>query len=85
MAGAKQSIPVARMKSSATSSDWIVAGGIRADAVLDALDPLDLAFDGGAVPPRLGHDLDALPAVLLDGELGGIEEHRVPAHGQARR
>jgi hypothetical protein len=37
-----------------------------------------------AVAARLRHDLDALALVLLDGELAGVEEDRVPALRQAR-
>ena len=56
---------------------------VRADAVLDAADALDLPFHVGAVLARLGHDLEALAFVLLDRQLVGVEEDRVPARGQA--
>ena len=78
MAGAKQSTPVCRMKSSATSSERALAGLVGADAVLDALDGLDLAFDGGPERVRLGHDLGTQVAVLLDAQPRAVEEDGVP-------
>ncbi len=56
---------------------------VGADVVLHAADTLDLALDVGTVTARLGHDLDALPLVLLDGQVVRVEEHRVPARCQA--
>src|SRR5205085_1246136 len=52
---------------------------VRADAVLDALDALDLTLDVRAVPAGLGDHLHRLPQVLGDVELVRVEQHRVPA------
>ena len=57
IAGAKQSIPVASMKPSATSKRLPVRLLIGADAVLDPFDALDLALDVGAVALGFGDDL----------------------------
>ena len=79
MAGAKTSTSVRSRKSRTTSSDLPLGLGVGADAVLDAGDRLDLALDVRAVPAGLGDDLDRLPLVLLDRQVRGVEEHRVPA------
>ena len=61
-----------------------LAALLAADAVLDPDDALDLPLDLSAVAVGLGHHLDGLARVLLDVELGAVEEHRVPAGPQAR-
>ena len=57
--------------------------GVGADPVLDTGDRLDLTLDVGTVLPGLGDDLDRLPEVLLDRQMRGVEEHRVPAELEA--
>ena len=83
IAGAKQSTPVRLMKSTATSRLCCAGRLVGADAVLDALDALDLALDVRAVPAGLGDDLGGLPQVLGHVQLVRVEEHRVPAAGEA--
>ena len=56
---------------------------VRADAVLDAPDALDLALHVRAVPPGLGHHLDRLAGVLVHRQRRPVEEHRVPPGVQA--
>ncbi len=82
MAGAKQSMPVKRMKSSATSRDWVSLCLVAADAVLDPPDGLDLALHGRTQGVCLGHDLGTRGPVLRDAHARAIEQHRLPALGE---
>ena len=75
-------MPVYVMKStevarSCSDSDVLVA------EVLGPLEALDLALDERPVRLGLRHHLGALLPVLLDAEVGPVEEHRVPALLQA--
>ena len=50
--------------------------------LLGPLEAFDLALDVGSITARLVDHLDALAQVLLDRQLAGVEEDRVPAHGE---
>src|SRR6218665_1593136 len=68
--------------SAATPMGWpgvSSPGGAGVDAVFQAGDRFDLAFDLGAVGTGLGDHLDGLAEVLLDGQGGCVEEYAVPA------
>ena len=83
IAGAKQSTPVRCDEVDRHLEALLGRRLVGADAVLDALDALDLALDVGAAGARLGDDLGGLPQVLGDVELVGVEQHGVPAALQA--
>ena len=55
------------------------AAFVGADAVFDALDGFQFAFDGDAVGVGVGHHFFGLGHVLFVGQLGGVKEHGIPA------